>query len=341
MSQPSINLHGAVDLSALARPPQPAAPAGAAADEPIIVDVTEATFQQTVELSMRVPVVVEVSAEYAGGPSAVLAKVATDFGGRFQLARVDVETSPQIAQAFQVQAVPTVVAIVRGQPVPLYQGDYPEEQLRAVLEELLRVAGQAGVTGTVSGAGAEEEPAAREEPPLPPLHAEALEAIEREDYAAAADAYRRALKENPADHEATAALAQVELIIRTASAGGLQAVADAEGALSPTSPPTSRRPTRRSPRASRRPPSTGSSPSSGQRRARTARRRASASSSTSRSSAAPTRSWPRPAATWRAPSTEAAPTHPHSPYAREKRCPGRRAALSRIWGGGAGVSSPG
>jgi len=230
MSQPSINLHGAVDLSALARPPQPAAPAGDAADAPIVVDVTEADFQQTVELSMRVPVVVEVAAAYAGGPSAVLAKVATDFGGRFQLARVDVETSPQIAQAFQVQAVPTVVAIVRGQPVPLYQGDYPEDQLRAVLEELLRVAGQAGVTGTVSGAGAEEEPAAPEEPPLPPLHAEALEAIEREDYAAAADAYRRALKENPADHEASAALAQVELIIRTASAGGLQAVADAEGA---------------------------------------------------------------------------------------------------------------
>src|SRR5690606_4652857 len=158
MSQPSINLHGAVDLSALARPPQPAAPAGDAADAPIVVDVTEADFQQTVELSMRVPVVVEVAAAYAGGPSAVLAKVATDFGGRFQLARVDVETSPQIAQAFQVQAVPTVVAIVRGQPVPLYQGDYPEDQLRAVLEELLRVAGQAGVTGTVSGAGAEEEP---------------------------------------------------------------------------------------------------------------------------------------------------------------------------------------
>ncbi|WP_152188096.1 tetratricopeptide repeat protein [Georgenia satyanarayanai] len=232
MSQPSINLHGAVDLSALARPPQSAAPAGDgdATDAPIVVDVTEATFQQTVELSMRVPVVVEVSAAYAGGPSAVLAKVATDLGGRFQLARVDVEASPQIAQAFQVQAVPTVVAIVRGQPVPLYQGDYPEEQLRAVIDELLRVAAQAGVTGTVSGGAAEEEPAAPEEPPLPPLHAEALEAIEREDYAAAADAYRRALKENPGDHEATAALAQVELIIRTSSAGGLQAVTDAEGA---------------------------------------------------------------------------------------------------------------
>ncbi|WP_324649815.1 tetratricopeptide repeat protein [Georgenia sp. H159] len=231
MSQPSINLHGAVDLSALARPAQPgpaapAAPGGPATEAPIVAEVTEATFQQTVELSMRVPVVVEVWASYAQGPSQVLAKVATDYGGRFHLARVDVDTSPQIAQAFQVQAVPTVVAIVRGQPIPLYQGDYPEDQLRAVLEEVLRVAAQAGVTGTVSGGAPEEEAAEPEpvEPPLPPLHAEALDAIEREDYEAAADAYRRALKENPADHEATAALAQVELIMRTASAGGLQAV---------------------------------------------------------------------------------------------------------------------
>lgn len=237
MSQPSLNLHGAVDLSALARPPQPAggAPtasgAGAGADVPVVADVTEATFQQTVELSMQVPVVVEVYASYAQGPSATLAKVATDYGGRFHLARVDVEASPQIAQAFQVQAVPTVVAIVRGQPIPLYQGDHPEEQVRQVVDEVLRVAAQAGVTGTVSGVAPDEaadaEPA---EPPLPPLHAEALEAIEREDYAAAADAYRRALKENPADHEATAALAQVELIMRTAAAGGLEAVAAAQDA---------------------------------------------------------------------------------------------------------------
>ncbi len=235
MSQPPINLHGAVDLSSLARPAQSGASPGGGAegagtDSPIVVDVTEATFQQTVELSMQVPIVVEVWASYAQGPSQVLAKVATDYAGRFQLARVDVETSPQIAQAFQVQAVPTVVAIVRGQPIPLYQGDYPEEQLRAVVDEVLRVAEQAGVTGTVSG-GAPEEDQAEEpaEPPLPPLHQEALDAIEREDYPAAADAYRRALQENPADTEASAALAHVELIMRTAVTGGMQAVVAAQG----------------------------------------------------------------------------------------------------------------
>lgn len=233
MSQPSINLHGAVDLSALARPAQPgpaapAAPGGPATEAPIVAEVTEATFQQTVELSMQVPVVVELWASVAQGPSAVLSRLATEYGGRFQLARVDAEASPQIAQAFQVQSVPTVVAIVRGQPIPLYQGEYPEDQLRSVLEEVLRVAAQAGVTGTVTGGESEEEPE-QSEPPLPPLHVEALEAIEREDYEAAADAYRRALEENPADHEASAALAHVELIVRAARTG-IQAIEDAEDA---------------------------------------------------------------------------------------------------------------
>ena len=241
MSQPSINLHGAVDLSSLARPatapPTGAAPGGAPGDPaegaqiaaPVIDDVTEETFGRTVELSSQVPVIVELWAQ-PKGPAPELAALATQYGGRFQLARVDAQAQPQIAAAFQVQSAPTVVAVIGGQPVPLYQGSYPQEQLRQVLDEVLRMAAQQGVTGVVVGEAA--EPAEPVEPPLPPLHAEALEAIEREDYDAAADAYRRALAANPADAEASAALAQVELIQRTVVTGG-QAVADAEGA-----PPT-------------------------------------------------------------------------------------------------------
>lgn len=238
MSEPSINLHGAVDLSSLARPASASAPAGAGGAgsgeapggaqiaAPVVAEVTEETFGRTVELSSQVPVIVELWAQQQG-PSPDLAALATQYGGQFQLARVDAEAHPQIAAAFQVQSVPTVVAIVAGQPVPLYQGSYPQEQLRQVLDEVLRLAAQQGITGIVVGEAA--EPAEPAEPPLPPLHAEAHDAIEREDYDAAADAYRRALAANPADAEASAALAQVELIVRT-SRTGAQAVAEAENA---------------------------------------------------------------------------------------------------------------
>lgn len=232
MSQPTpgMNLYGAVDLSALAspRPPAPgAAGPGGTPPEPgasvpgeIVVRVTEATFGDTVQRSTQVPVLVDLFSARSGASgqlSPVLEKLAREYGGRFQLAQVDVDANPQIAAAFQVQSVPTVVAVIGGQPIPLFQGAYPEEQIRQVLDEVLRIAAQNGVTGVLAPTGepqAEEEPA---EPPLPPLHAEALDAIERGDLDAAEAAYTQALKENPGDSEARAALLQVQLIRRVDS----------------------------------------------------------------------------------------------------------------------------
>ncbi|WP_127573926.1 tetratricopeptide repeat protein [Georgenia faecalis] len=251
MSQPPshLNLHGAVDLSSLARPAAPAgggapgpagargpasAPTGAggAIDAPVVVDVTQETFAETVQLSTQVPVVLVLGASWAE-PSTqlgdLLERLAGEYGGRFQLGRVDVEANPQIAAAFQVQSVPTAVAVIGGQPVPLFQGVYPEAQVRQVLDELLRVAAQSGVAGVVSGA-VEEVEEAPEEPPLPPLHAEALDAIDRGDLPAAADAYRRAIEENPADEEAKAALGQVELMIRASADDPAAVVAAADAA---------------------------------------------------------------------------------------------------------------
>jgi putative thioredoxin len=231
MSQPTpgMNLYGAVDLSALAAP-RPTAQGNAGAAGPgqgpgqpgasvpgeIVVRVTEATFGDTVQRSAQVPVLVDLYSARSGASeqlSPVLEKLAREYGGRFQLAQVDVDANPQIAAAFQVQSVPTVVAVIGGQPIPLFQGAYPEEQIRQVLDELLRIAAQNGVTGVLAPTDEpqEEEPA---EPPLPPLHAEALDAIERGDLEAAETAYNQALKENPGDAEARAALLQVQLIRR-------------------------------------------------------------------------------------------------------------------------------
>lgn len=244
MSQPTpgMNLYGAVDLSALAspRPPAPGAGAtgtttgqpGAAVPGEIVVRVTEATFGDTVQRSTQVPVLVDLFSPRSGASgqlSPVLEKLAREYGGRFQLAQVDVDANPQIAAAFQVQSVPSVVAVIGGQPIPLFQGAYPEEQIRQVLDEVLRIAAQNGVTGVMAPTGEpqDEEPA---EPPLPPLHAEALEAIERGDLDAAESAYTRALKENPGDTEARAALLQVQLIRRVDSDDPEEVLTAAESA---------------------------------------------------------------------------------------------------------------
>jgi thioredoxin-like negative regulator of GroEL len=225
MPPSSMNLRGAVDLSALkaradaaSRPPaarQPSAPSS-----PYIVEVTEQTFPQLVQLSSQVPVVVNLRAPWSDQSNqvtAVLEAVVVESDGRMLLANVDLQAQPQIAQAFQAQGAPTVVAVVKGQPVPLFEGVLPEPQIRAYLDELMKVAESNGVTGTLND-GSQPVQGEPEEPPLPPLHQEAFDAIERGDYPAAAAAYRRALAEQPADADAKAGLAQVGLMQRVQDA---------------------------------------------------------------------------------------------------------------------------
>lgn len=230
---PRLDLRGAVDLSGLGQRQAAAGAAPSASNGPFVVDVTDATFgEQVVQQSMTVPVVIDLWATWCGPCkqlSPVLEKLAAEYGGRLLLAKVDVDANPQIAQAFGVQSIPTVVAVIKGQPVPLFQGAVPEPQVRKVFDELLRVAAENGVTGRLDGGTDQEAPA---EPELPPLHAEAYDAIERGDLDAAADAYQRALAESPADDMAKAGLAQVELLRRTQGVDPAQARAAA--AANPT-----------------------------------------------------------------------------------------------------------
>ncbi|AZS43932.1 Thioredoxin [Microbacterium oleivorans] len=221
---PGAVLRGAVDLSSLRNrpadaPPAPSGsqPAGQAQASRLIFDVTDADFGQVLELSKTVPVVVDLWAEWCGPCkqlSPVLEKLITELAGRVVLAKVDVDANPQLAQSFRAQSIPLVVALVAGQPVQLFTGAVPEGQVREVLTQLLQLAAQHGVTGTIPldgppAEGEEEQPAA-----LPPLHQAAFDAIEAGDYVAAATAYEQALTENPHDEDARAGLGQVHLLAR-------------------------------------------------------------------------------------------------------------------------------
>ncbi|MDF2847761.1 MAG: tetratricopeptide repeat protein [Oerskovia sp.] len=233
--QPNFDVRGAVDLSSLNRPtaPPPGAPGGAPEAGGYVVDVTEESFPQLVQDSTQYPVVVLlwIPTDQANAQLGTeLGAIAEEFAGRFLLGRVDAQTYPQIAAAFQVESVPTVVAIVGGQPVPLFQGAAAGDQVRAVLEQVLQIAEGNGVTGRApaqGGApGAEAAEAPAPEPELPPLHQEAYDAIERDDFDAAVAAYEKAIKQDPRDHLATAGLAQVGLLRRTRDLD-LQATRDA------------------------------------------------------------------------------------------------------------------
>lgn len=236
--QPSFSARGAVDLSALNRPqsPPPGEPGGAPAAGGYVLEVTEDNFPQLVQDSATYPVVVllwiptdQANAELG----TTLGRLADEYAGRFLLGRVDAQQHPQIAAAFRVEGVPTVVAVLQGQPLPLFAGAAPEEQVRAVLDQVLAAAEQNGVTGRAPAQGADgvaaEAPEVPAEPELPPLHQEAYDAIEQGDYDAAIAAYTKALKQDPKDTMASAGLAQVRLLERTREAD-LHTVRDAAAA---------------------------------------------------------------------------------------------------------------
>jgi len=212
-------LRGAVDLSTLSQP-TPAAGA-AAGGEGLVIEGTDSGFQAIVTGTEKVPAVVVLwsrrlpnSADFIE----VLASLAASYEGRFQVVSVDVDANPGLLQAFQVQSVPMTLGLVAGQPVPLFVGAQTAEQVRVYIDELLKLAAEHGVTGRVALPEAGAAGAADAEPDLPPLHQEAFDAIERDDLDAAAAAYTKALALNPADGEATAGLAQVKLMQRTAGA---------------------------------------------------------------------------------------------------------------------------
>lgn len=221
---PGINLRGAVDLSALKNRAAAAQPGAPSAGSPYAVDVNEKSFQEFVQLSQKVPVVVSLGSgrsQQSAQVNAVLEKLINDHGGKLALGRVDVDTSPQIAQAFGVTAVPTVIALINGQPVPMFEGELPEAQVQEFFTELLKVAASNGVTGTLGGAPDPE--ATAQEPPLPPLHQAAIDAIDAGDLVLAKASYEKALAEMPSDAIAKVGLAQVQLMTRAAEINVIQA----------------------------------------------------------------------------------------------------------------------
>lgn len=187
-------------------------------------DVDEASFNDVVAISDRVPVVIDLQAEWGEQGkqlSPIVERIVESFGGRLVLARVDVDANPRLQQAFGVESIPNVIAIVKGQPVPLFQSALPEAQVKAYFDELLKLAGENGVTGHAVVAGAEQEPAG-------PAHPEAEEALNRGDFDTAESLFKSALAASPADEEAKFGLARAGLGRRLIDADPQQLIATAD-----------------------------------------------------------------------------------------------------------------
>lgn len=220
-----------LDLSAVRSKNMPAGEQASPAQDPnavplpsLVLDVDEAVFNDVVALSERVPVVIDLgspASEESTQLSRALESLVSGYGGRLVLARVDVDANPRLQQAFGVQAAPTVVAVIKGQPVPLFQGTLPEPQIAAYLDELLKLAAENGVSGHAVVDGAEPEPTG-------PKHPEAEAALADGDFDTAESLFKAALAESPADEEAKFGLARAGLGRRLIDADPAELIAAAD-----------------------------------------------------------------------------------------------------------------
>jgi putative thioredoxin len=233
MQQPrDFSLYGAVDLGARQAAAQrrqqarASVPAGTGAPgdgqaSAFVIDVTEETFNTEVAARSRTtPVIIDLWADWCGPCkqlSPVLEKLANEAASAWVLAKIDVDANPRLAQLFQAQSIPMVVAIIGGQPVDAFLGAMPEAQVRQWLTQVLAMADQLGVrSGDGEGAAASNGDL-DDADTMPPAYAEAQRAIEDDDMDTAAAVLEKALAETPADPALKSALSRVNLVRRVNS----------------------------------------------------------------------------------------------------------------------------
>jgi len=157
-----------------------------------------------VELSMSTPVVLLCWTSRSPQSLDLLAtldKINKEDKDTWVLGSVDIDRIPEVANALQVRTVPYAVALVGGQPIPLFEEAISEDEVKIVISKLLTIAAEQGI-----GSAPEEK--------LEPEEVEALAALEAGELLKAEDAYKRFLARKPQDPYAKLGLAHTQLQIR-------------------------------------------------------------------------------------------------------------------------------
>ena len=106
-----------------------------------VFDATELNFEaEVIRASLTTPVLVDFWAAWCGpckSLTPILEKVVASYNGAVRLAKVDTDAEMQLAAAFGVRSLPTVVLFKDRTVVDHFIGVVPESQIREMLEKHL------------------------------------------------------------------------------------------------------------------------------------------------------------------------------------------------------------
>ena len=190
----------------------------------LVIQVDASSIRDYLALSEKLPIILIFVQQGDAGSENLQRSVRSlveKAGGAVIALVVDAAASPELAQAFELNQVPSAYGLLKGQPAPLFVGDQPIEQIQHIITKVLEVAKENGLTAKAKVQEAFKEP----EPSSTVLMA--YDAIDKGDYQQALALYEKAMLENPSDSLAEAGLAQVKLLIRLVGQD-LQALASSD-----------------------------------------------------------------------------------------------------------------
>jgi thioredoxin 1 len=103
----------------------------------MVTAVTDATFENEVKKA-GVPVLVDFWAEWCGPcrqVAPILEELSKEFEGQLKVVKLDVDSNPGVAQAYNIRGIPSLLLFKDGQVAAQKVGALPKQQLKAWLSD--------------------------------------------------------------------------------------------------------------------------------------------------------------------------------------------------------------
>ena len=103
------------------------------------MEITELQANEWIS-SNEMPIVIDFFADWCGPCKAiapVLDELAAEYGGRIYIYKINTETEPELASAFGIRSIPSLLFVpMTGQP-QMGAGALPKQQLKEAIDNLL------------------------------------------------------------------------------------------------------------------------------------------------------------------------------------------------------------